>query len=133
MHGMPAAGRRCVPSAGGLYPLELYVVSHAVDGRKPGLDHYDARAHGLTRLAAGDLFPRSAEAIFVPEALEGAAAVVVLSAVFGRCKVKYGERAYRFALIWAGHAMQNLCLAVGARATSAPARSAVSSTIASTT
>lgn len=114
MHGIQASGRRTVPSAGGLYPLELYVISGNVTGRSPGLDHYDPRQHGLTRLASGDFLQNIAEAIFVPEALEGAAAVFVLSAMFGRSKVKYGERAYRFALMEAGHATQNLCLAAEA-------------------
>ena len=51
------------------------------------------------------------DAVFIPEALDGASAVFLITAVFGRSKIKYGERAYRFALLEAGHAMQNLLLA----------------------
>jgi SagB-type dehydrogenase family enzyme len=106
--------RRCLPSAGGLYPLELYVAATRVEGLAPGLYHYDPRAHALMRILTGDYLKAIAEAVFIPEALEGAAAVVILTAMFGRSKIKYGERAYRFALLEAGHAMQNLCLAATA-------------------
>ena len=53
---------------------------------------------------------RLAKTIFIEEALEKAGIVIVLTGVFGRSKIKYGERAYRFVLFEAGHAMQNICL-----------------------
>jgi SagB-type dehydrogenase family enzyme len=106
--------RRCLPSAGGLYPLELYIVSLNVDGLVPAVYHYDVRAHGLTEVRRENCRPALAAAMFIETAVETAAAVLILSAVFGRSKIKYGERAYRFALIEAGHAMQNLCLAATA-------------------
>jgi SagB-type dehydrogenase family enzyme len=105
-----AAMRRCLPSAGGLYPVELYVAAGAVDGLLPALYHYDPRGHALSLVAQSPPLPDVASAVFIPEAVEHAAAAVILTAVFGRSKIKYGERAYRFALLEAGHAMQNLCL-----------------------
>ena len=103
--------RRCHPSAGGLYPLEFYVASSRVNDLKAGLYHYAPRAHELVLCREGDQIEAVGDATFVAEALMGAAAVVLITAVFGRSKIKYGERAYRFALIEAGHAAQNLCLA----------------------
>jgi SagB-type dehydrogenase family enzyme len=108
--GISAGHRRCLPSAGGLYPLELYILAMNVEGLGPGLYHYDARLHSLDVLTSGDLRPALTEAIFIEEAAQTAAAAIVLTGVFGRSKIKYGERAYRFALLEAGHAMQNLCL-----------------------
>jgi len=102
--------RRCLPSAGALYPLELYVAVSRVDGLDPGLYHYDPRGHALAQLRDEDCIAAIADAVFIPEATEGAAAVLLMSAMFGRSKIKYGERAYRFALLEAGHAMQNLLL-----------------------
>lgn len=102
--------RRCLPSAGGLYPLELYVISINVEGLVSGLYHYDVRSHGLSQLEEGDFRPRLAKAIFIDEAINTAGAVFMLTGVFGRSKIKYGERAYRFVLLEAGHAMQNICL-----------------------
>jgi SagB-type dehydrogenase family enzyme len=109
--GVSAGHRRCLPSAGGLYPLELYVLAMNVEGLAAGVYHYDVRLHALDVLSSVD--PRTAltKAIFIEEAAQTAAAAIVLSGVFGRSKIKYGERAYRFVLLEAGHAMQNLCLA----------------------
>lgn len=115
MLGSQSAGRRCTPSAGGLYPLDLYLAAGRVDGLEPGLFHYDPLAHALNRLTRDDPLPAIRDAVFIPEALDGAAAVFLISAVFGRSKIKYGERAYRFALLEAGHAMQNLLLAATER------------------
>lgn len=105
-----ASVRRCLPSAGGLYPLELYVAAGSVDDLPAALYHYDARRHALSLVAQAPPLPQIASAVFIPEAVEHAAAALILTAVFGRSKIKYGERAYRFALLEAGHAMQNLCL-----------------------
>lgn len=115
MGGSPAPGRRCAPSAGGLYPLDLYLAAGRVEGLEPGVLHHDPLGHALTRLSWADPLPAIRDAVFIPEALDGAAAVILISAVFGRSKIKYGERAYRFALIEAGHAMQNLLLAATER------------------
>jgi SagB-type dehydrogenase family enzyme len=108
---VPGAGRtprRPSPSAGGLYPLELFVLSRNVDGIAPGIYHYDPPDHALERVPAttdrGELSPLEDE-------LETAAAVVILTAVFWRSRFKYGLRGYRFTLLEAGHVAQNLVLA----------------------
>ncbi|MER8523668.1 SagB/ThcOx family dehydrogenase [Mesorhizobium sp. M1076] len=106
--------RRCVPSGGGLYPLELYVVVARVEQLPSGLYHYDPRSHALCELGRVDCMASVKKAVFIPEAVDNAAAVFVLTAVFGRSKIKYGERAYRFSLLEAGHVMQNICLAATA-------------------
>lgn len=103
--------RRCTPSAGGLYPLELYVVSINVEGLPPGLYHYDVRSHCLSHLEDGDFRPQLMKAIFIKETVQTSGAIIMLTGVFGRSKIKYGERAYRFVLFEAGHAMQNICIA----------------------
>jgi SagB-type dehydrogenase family enzyme len=113
--GTPDKGkRRCVPSGGGLYPLELYVVAARVERLPAGLYHYDPRSHELCDLGRADCLASVKRAVFIPEAMDNAAAVFVLTAVFGRSKIKYGERAYRFSLLEAGHVMQNICLAATA-------------------
>lgn len=113
--GTPDKGqRRCVPSGGGLYPLELYVVVARVEQLPAGLYHYDPRSHALCELGRADGLASVRQAVFIPEAVDNAAAVFVLTAVFGRSKIKYGERAYRFSLLEAGHVMQNICLAATA-------------------
>lgn len=48
------ATRRPYPSAGALYPLELYAIPNACAGLDFGLYHYRPEAHGLERLAADE-------------------------------------------------------------------------------
>jgi SagB-type dehydrogenase family enzyme len=99
---------RAAPSAGALYPLELFVAPLRVSGLERRIHHYDPLAHELERLPAG----ADVEAVSPDPALPGdAAAVVFAGAVFWRSRFKYGLRAYRFTLLEAGHAMQNLLLA----------------------
>ena len=63
----------------------------------------------------GPLEPRDLRAALVdPSLIDGAAALVVLTAMFWRSRFKYGLRAYRFALLEAGHVVQNAILAATA-------------------
>jgi len=107
------AERRTVPSAGALYPLELYVLALAVSGAQRAAFHYDPFTH---RLACLDLLdPKLVAAAFVdPAPSERAAAVLVVTAMFWRSRFKYGLRGYRFALVEAGHVVQNVVLAAAA-------------------
>jgi SagB-type dehydrogenase family enzyme len=102
VHGRP------FPSAGALYPIELYVVIHGIDGLPDGLHHYDPRAHELELRAAGDV--PLAQATLQPDALSTASLVVALSAVAQRTTWKYGQRGWRYIWLEAGHIAQNLCL-----------------------
>ena len=100
--------RRHVPSAGALYPLELYVLATRVRDLQEGVHHFDPYANRLERL--GSLPPELASCLVDPSLASRAAALVVVTAVFWRTRVKYGPRGYRFALLEAGHAVQNALL-----------------------
>jgi SagB-type dehydrogenase family enzyme len=108
-----AEGRRPVPSGGALYPLELYVVALDVDGLGAGVHHYSPYRHRLESLGPADRAD-VARTLVEPELLDSAAALIVLTAMFWRSRFKYGLRGYRFALIEAGHVMQNAVLAAAA-------------------
>lgn len=98
-------GLRAAPSAGALYPLELYVATAG------GLYRYDPREHGLRRLAAGDPRPALARAALDQDCVGEAPAVFAITAVVARTARRYGrERAARYAHLEAGHAAQNLLL-----------------------
>jgi SagB-type dehydrogenase family enzyme len=101
---------RAVPSAGALYPLELYPVLSHVQGADDGLYHYDVLHHALERMRT-DVGPRAlGEAMIAAPLLRNANAIVFLSAVFDRTLRKYGPRGYRYILFEAGHVAENLCL-----------------------
>jgi SagB-type dehydrogenase family enzyme len=106
---------RPVPSGGGLYPLELYVLAHRVDGLAPGIHHYAPLHHGLEQLVDVPVPPHVVADLFLGQPYVGdAGVVVVLTAVVRRCLVKYGDRGYRYVLFEAGHVAQNLNLAAAA-------------------
>lgn len=101
---------RPAPSAGGLYPLELYVATQTVEGLADGLYHYDARAHQLELRQRRLLQPELADIALGQDMVRRANLVVVISAVFQRTVWKYGERGYRYVWLDAGHVGQNVYL-----------------------
>ena len=109
-----AQALRSTPSAGALYPLELYAACGRVDGLERGLYHYDPLDHALEQLRPISFADELGPLTPYPELLAESAAVVVATAVFWRSRFKYGARAYRFALLEAGHLGQSLVLAAAA-------------------
>jgi SagB-type dehydrogenase family enzyme len=101
---------RAAPSAGALYAGEVYVVAERVRELPPGSYYYDVRQHALVQLERGALLPRAAQALERPAAVARAAALVLLSNVFGRYTWRYAKRGYRYALIDTGHIGENLRL-----------------------
>jgi SagB-type dehydrogenase family enzyme len=104
-------GFRAAPSAGALYPLELYPVVQNVSGLASGIYHYAVQEHALERLEEGDFGGRVTQAGLYQQFLGQANVCFILSAVFQRTRWKYRERAYRYVLLEAGHVGQNLYLA----------------------
>lgn len=101
---------RPVPSAGGLFPLEIYVATQRVEGLPDGLHHYDVRNHALKQLTVEPAFHVLRPHLFMFHAVENANVIVFMAAVFNRTQKKYGARGYRYVLLEAGHVAQNLCL-----------------------
>ncbi len=102
---------RTVPSAGALYPIETYLIANDVRGLDAGIYHYSIRAHQLEQLRQGDFRQQIAAAALGQGMCATAAVVFVWSAMFERCKWKYGQRAYRYIYLDAGHITENLALA----------------------
>jgi SagB-type dehydrogenase family enzyme len=102
---------RSWPSAGGLYPLDTYVVATAVDRLASGLHHYNVVSEALEQLPSASPQRILDEGFLYQDFVTRASAVVLLVAVFERTVAKYGERGYRLVLLDAGHAAENLLLA----------------------
>lgn len=105
-----AEGRRAAPSAGALYPLDLYVIAENVSGLEPGIYRYGSRDHSLTLVRLGRVRKDLADAALSQEAVRQAPATLVLSATASRTTTKYGERGIRYIHMEAGHAAQNVAL-----------------------
>ncbi len=103
---------RTAPSGGALYPLELTVIARRVDGLAPGIYHYLPEQHAVEEVLTADLPDALLAYLFMGQAsLTGAPALLVISAVWERSLMKYGDRGYRYMLLEAGHVMQNVNLA----------------------
>lgn len=103
-------GFRTVPSAGALYPLELYVAVGRVEGLTEGIYHYNPRKHQLKMITHGDQRKAIARAAVGQSWIADAAVVVAFTAVYARTARKYGRRSKRYVHIEVGHAAQNLYL-----------------------
>jgi len=102
---------RTAPSAGALYPVETYLVINRVTDLEPGVYHYCVPDHCLHAIRLGIFADDIADAALGQRMCAEASVVFVWTAVFNRCKWKYGERAYRYVYLDAGHIAQNLALA----------------------
>ena len=97
-------GGRTSPSAGALYPLELYAAWDS------GLYHYLPTGHRAEIVLARDVRPALWEAGLHQASLAAAPAIFVVTAVQQRTAVKYGDRARRYVHVEVGHAAENLLL-----------------------
>jgi len=99
-------GGRTAPSAGALYPLEIY----AATGE--GVYHYLPAGHRAEVTLQEDIRQALWAAGLRQEALRQAPVIFVISAIYERTAGKYGARAERYVKLEAGHAAQNLLLQV---------------------
>lgn len=95
---------RAAPSAGALYPMEVYLV------KKDGLYRYLPERHALEALNKKDLRQNLASSAFGQACISQAPVSIVICAVYSRITVKYRDRGIRYAHIEAGHIAQNIHL-----------------------
>ncbi len=102
---------RAAPSAGGLYPAELYLVVRDFAGLPPGLYGYNPLQHALVLLWE-DATAHTAlvQACYGHAQVAAAPLIMIISAVFERSRWRYRERAYRRVLLDTGHIMANALL-----------------------
>jgi SagB-type dehydrogenase family enzyme len=106
---------RPVPSGGGLYPLELYVIAQRICDLEGGVYHYVPLGHRLEVVRPHPLPSHLTSELFLGQPyLVGAAAIVVITAVVERSLWKYEDRGYRYVVLEAGHVAQNINLGAAA-------------------
>ncbi len=101
---------RAGPSAGGLYPTEIYLVAKdgAIEGIPGGAWNLDVRDLSVARAGDAGAFEQVAAATNVSGLVQRARAVVVLTGIFWRSAWRYEQRAYRRILLDTGHVLGNL-------------------------
>jgi SagB-type dehydrogenase family enzyme len=106
---------RTVPSGGGLYPLELYLLVKNVEGLEAGVYHYVINPALLEQVKKIELPSSFIETLFMHQPyVAEASLVIVATAVLERNMKKYGDRGYRYILYEAGHSFQNMNLMAAA-------------------
>lgn len=106
----PDFGGRTAPSAGALYPLEVYLTVRTSEEIEPGVYKYLPDNHKLIMVLEGDVGTLLARAALGQMFISEAPINLVFSAVFERTTRKYGERGIRYVHMEAGHAAQNVYL-----------------------
>jgi len=103
-YGMKKGGGRVVPSAGGLYPLDIYVVMIQ------GVYHYIPDIHSLKLVKKGDMRSQIARASLSQMWMAQAPVMILITSEYRRITGKYGERGIRYAYMEAGNVSQNIFL-----------------------
>ena len=105
----PEEQKRAAPSAGGLYPLETYLVATKVEGLEPGVYYYRPEEHDLVLMNPGKFRPQLAASID-QDCVRFATCLIVFAAVFERLAKRFRERGPCFAYMEAAHAAENVQL-----------------------
>lgn len=102
---------RAAPSAGGLYPAEVYLISRGTSILPPGLYNYQAQNHSLLHFWENDVWQDLQTACFNNEALANTELAIVTTAIYYRSAWRYEDRAYRRIFLDTGHLLGNIELA----------------------
>ncbi|MDH3973623.1 MAG: SagB/ThcOx family dehydrogenase [Deltaproteobacteria bacterium] len=103
-------GMRTAPSAGALYPMEIYLLAGYVENLPQGIYRYRPEEHDMQTVAEGDFRDKLAEAALGQECIKEGAAVIIITAVYERTTVKYRDRGIRYVHMEVGHIAQNIYL-----------------------
>jgi|YNPMSStandDraft_1061717.scaffolds.fasta_scaffold05741_5 SagB-type dehydrogenase family enzyme len=103
-------GLRTAPSAGALYPLEIYLNVSNVNNLKEGIYKYNPQNHELIQIKEGDKKIEIYNSGLQQSAIKNAPLIIIISAVFEKTTSKYGERGIRYVYMEAGHCAQNIYL-----------------------
>lgn len=109
-------GFRAAPSAGALYPLDVYAIvgDGGVEGLELGVYHYQPGSHSIQLIRKGDRRKEVAGAALLQMWMARAPVIFVITSEYERITSKYGKRGIRYAQIEVGHVGQNIFLQSGA-------------------
>ncbi len=102
---------RAAPSAGGLYPAEIYLITRTDRLIPAGIYNYQVKDHALVQVWQSYRWSALQEACLWHPALETTEVALVITAIFYRSAWRYGDRAYRRIGLDIGHVLGNVELA----------------------
>lgn len=104
------SGKRTAPSAGALYPLEIYLLSGNVKNLPAGIYKYNPFKHHIMKIKEGDKREELSNVALGQPWVKNASVNFIIVAIYERTTRKYGNRGIRYVHIEVGHAAQNLLL-----------------------
>ncbi len=99
---------RAAPSAGGLYPTEIYVALRRQENISDGFYHYHSKKNALIPVWQGDFWAELQHYFLQHPAVAECDCIILFTGIYGRSAWRYKERAYRRILLDTGHALGNL-------------------------
>jgi SagB-type dehydrogenase family enzyme len=102
---------RAAPSAGGLYPAEVYLISRGTPFLPAGLYHYQPQTHSLLQFWDSEVWSVLQKTCFWHPTLDNTQIALITTAIFFRSAWRYQARAYRRIFLDTGHLLGNIELA----------------------
>ncbi len=99
---------RAAPTAGGLYPTEIYIAVRGLSGLEDGIYNFEVKDHSLILVWEGNFWEAFSRCCIDHEAIEKSNLLVIMTAIYRRSAWRYQERAYRRILLDTGHIVGNL-------------------------
>jgi len=103
-------GARTAPSAGGLFPVRIFIIARDIDGITDGSWEYDPHDHSLTSVKTGDLSAELQSAALDQESIGNGQAVIAITAIPSIIEARYGDRSMRYIDTETGAVCQNIYL-----------------------
>lgn len=103
-------GFRTAPSAGALYPIELYIAVGKIKGLSQGLYKYNPQEHTILKVLEGDKRVDISNAALKQSCIRKGAVNIIIFGVYKRTSIKYGKRAEQYVQIECGAVCQNIYL-----------------------
>jgi len=101
---------RTAPSAGGIYPVDIYLVSGEMEDLDTGIYLYDPQSHSLVTVATGDVREELADAALSQSFISQAPISIVMTTDYDKSTGRYGDRGERYAHMDAACAAENVSL-----------------------
>lgn len=103
---------RTIPSAGAIYPLEIYIITgkNSVNDLEEGLYHYSIEKHSLEAVLNKDIRKEISAGCLGQVFIKEAPVSLIIAAKSERTMSRYGQRGIRYVYMEAGHACQNIYL-----------------------
>jgi SagB-type dehydrogenase family enzyme len=99
---------RASPSAGGLYPTEIYVVANGYPGLNDGIYNFQVKTQSLLEFWDENIWEKLKKSCFNHPSFDKAQLSIIFTGVFFRSSWRYEDRAYRRILLDTGHVIGNL-------------------------